>query len=488
VAEEFPDGLVDFVAGSQIASYQVAEEIGRGGMAVVYRARDVRLDRWVALKVLAPEFARDDAFRQRFIRESRAAAAVDHPNIIPIIDAGEAEGVLFIAMRYVAGQDVHRLLMQAGPLPAPRAIGLVSQVASALDAAHALGLVHRDVKPANMLLGRRAEDGGTDHVYLSDFGISKQAHATSNLTMTGQVLGTLNYLAPEQIEGRQVDGRADAYSLACAAFEMLAGAPPFRRDQNMAVLWAQLNAPPPLLTSYRRDLPPAVDQVMARALAKSPADRYPTCLAFATALREACGTAPGRPAPTAAQTARVPPAPLVTQPGPAPAQWPPPPQSGPPGVSRGRPPRSPRPARRRHRGLTAVGASVLVLAVAGAAYAAKVHRQRPASQQSAGAAAGVAHSALSPGRTVSAYYAAITARDYPLAWRLGGDHTTISYRLFVAGFRGTERDQVTILKVSGNRVTARLTAVQTDGSVKHFQGSYVVRHGVITGFNVHPAG
>jgi hypothetical protein len=135
-----------------------------------------------------------------------------------------------------------------------------------------------------------------------------------------------------------------------------------------------------------------------------------------------------------------------------------------------------------------VGASVLVLALAGAAYAAKMHWQRPASQQSAGAAAGAAHPALSPGRTVSAYYAAITARDYPLAWRLGGDHTTISYRLFVAGFRGTERDQVTILKVSGNRVTARLTAVQTDGSVKHFQGSYVVRRGVITGFNVHPAG
>jgi Protein kinase domain len=482
VAEEFPDGLVDFVAGSQIASYQVAEEIGRGGMAVVYRARDVRLDRWVALKVLAPEFARDDAFRQRFIRESRAAAAVDHPNIIPIIDAGEAEGVLFIAMRYVAGQDVHRLLMQAGPLPAPRAIGLVSQVASALDAAHALGLVHRDVKPANMLLGRRAEDGGTDHVYLSDFGISKQAHATSSLTMTGQVLGTLNYLAPEQIDGRQVDGRADAYSLACAAFEMLAGAPPFRRDQNMAVMWAQLNAPPPLLTSYRRDLPPAADQVMARALAKSAADRYPTCLVFATALHEACRTAPGRPSATAAQTARVLPAPPVTQPGPAPTQWPPRPASGSPGVPGSRPAR---PARR-HSGLTAVGASVLVLAVAGGVYAAKMHRQQAASQQSAGPPAGPV--ALSPGRTVARYYVAITARNYPLAWRLGGNHTTISYRLFVAGFRGTERDQVTILKVSGNRVTARLTAVQTDGSVKHFQGSYVVRHGVITGFNVHPAG
>ncbi len=294
MAEDFPAGLADSgspVPGSpgQIASYQMAEEIGRGGMAVVYRARDVRLGRWVALKVLAEDLARDDGFRRRFIRESRAAAAVDHPNIIPIFDAGESGGVLFIAMRYVGGQDVHSLLNRAGPLPAARAAGIVTQVASALDAAHACGLVHRDVKPANMLLGGLAEDGSEDHVYLSDFGISKTSQATSNLTLTGQVLGTLNYLAPEQIEGRTVDGRADAYSLACAAFEMLSGAPPFRRDQSLAVMWAQLSAPPPRLTSLRPDLPAAVDQVMFRALAKAPEDRYPNCRAFAAALQEACG-------------------------------------------------------------------------------------------------------------------------------------------------------------------------------------------------------
>ena len=294
VAEDFPAGLAD--SGSpgaatpgQVASYQMVEEIGRGGMAVVYRARDVRLGRWVALKVLAADLARDDAFRRRFIRESRVAAAVDHPNIIPIFDAGEAGGVLFIAMRYVGGQDVHSLLNRAGPLPPARAAGIVAQVASALDAAHARGLVHRDVKPANMLLGGLAEDGSEDHVYLSDFGISKTSQATSNLTLTGQVLGTLNYLAPEQIEGRAVDGRADAYSLACTAFEMLAGAPPFRRDQSLAVMWAQLSAPPPALTSLRPDLPAAVDQVMFRALAKAPEDRYPSCRAFAAALQEACG-------------------------------------------------------------------------------------------------------------------------------------------------------------------------------------------------------
>jgi serine/threonine protein kinase len=247
VADDFPSGLAESpVPGNmgQIASYEMVEELGRGGMAVVYRARDVRLGRWVALKVLGEDLARDEAFRRRFIRESRAAAAVDHPNIIPIFDAGEANGVLFIAMRYVGGQDVHSLLNRTGPLPPARATGIVAQVASALDAAHARGLVHRDVKPANMLLGGLAEDGSEDHVYLSDFGISKTSQATTNLTLTGQVLGTLNYLAPEQIEGRGVDGRADAYSLACAAFEMLAGEPPFRREQSLAVMWAQLSARP----------------------------------------------------------------------------------------------------------------------------------------------------------------------------------------------------------------------------------------------------
>ena len=352
MAEDFPAGLADPgspapgspVPGgpAQIASYQMVEEIGRGGMAVVYRARDVRLGRWVALKVLAEDLARDDAFRRRFIRESRAAATVDHPNIIPIFDAGEAAGVLFIAMRYVAGQDVHSLLNRAGPLPAARAAGLVAQVASALDAAHACGLVHRDVKPANMLLGGLAEDGSEDHVYLSDFGISKTSQATTNLTLTGQVLGTLNYLAPEQIEGRTVDGRADAYSLACAAFEMLAGAPPFRRDQSLAVMWAQLSAPPPHLTSARPDLPAAVDQVMFRGLAKAPEERYPSCRAFAAALQDACGVSSAELRPCCAGGGR----PGRDSPGPVWARLPGP-QPIPPNPLRAagaRPPRSaPRP-------------------------------------------------------------------------------------------------------------------------------------------------
>jgi serine/threonine-protein kinase len=342
VAEDFPAGLADSGSPPQVGSYQMVEEIGRGGMAIVYRARDVRLGRWVALKVLAEDLARDEGFRRRFIRESRAAAAVDHPNIIPIFDAGEAGGVLFIAMRYVGGQDVHSLLNRAGPLPAARATGIVTQVASALDAAHASGLVHRDVKPANMLLGGLAEDGSEDHVYLSDFGISKTSQATTNLTLTGQVLGTLNYLAPEQIEGRTVDGRADAYSLACAAFEMLSGAPPFRRDQSLAVMWAQLSAPPPPLTGARPDLPAAVDQVIFRGLAKDPEDRYPSCRAFAAALQEACGVSAAElPARSAVQQALagVPPTGAVSPP---PGLAPPgPDQAGPAAAEAGEPETTP---------------------------------------------------------------------------------------------------------------------------------------------------
>ena len=275
-------------------------------------------------------------------------------NIIPIFDAGEAGGVLFIAMRYVAGQDVHSLLHRAGPLPAPRAIGIITQVAAALDAAHACGLVHRDVKPANMLLGGLAEHSTGDHVYLSDFGISKAVHATSSLTLTGQVLGTLNYLAPEQVEGRTVDGRADGYALACAAFEMLAGSPPFRRDENLAVMWAQVSAPPPPLTQYRPDLPPAVDRVMARALAKSPADRYQACLAFAAALQEACRTAeagtPNGTVPAGPGRRGAPPT-MADVPAPAarpPSRLPRPPARGSRG--RGRRPGRPRRARPPARG------------------------------------------------------------------------------------------------------------------------------------------
>src|SRR5689334_13872310 len=257
-------------------------------MAVVYRAFHERLGRSVALKVLAALLARDEAFRRRFIRESRAAAAVDHPNIVPIYDAGEADGVLYIAMRLVPGHDVLSLIEQHGPMPAARVCQIVTQVAAALDAAHEQGLVHRDVKPANML---RDDAGGDhpDHVYLSDFGLSKHGRSASQLTSYGEFLGTMDYVSPEQIEGRTVDGRSDQYALACSAFEMLTGAPPFKQDETLAIMWAQVSTTPPALTSRRPDLPAAADPVLAKALAKSPDDRYPTCLEFAAALRRACG-------------------------------------------------------------------------------------------------------------------------------------------------------------------------------------------------------
>ncbi len=278
-----------FAVGSRIAGYRLEADIGAGGMAVVFRALDERLDRLVALKLLGPWLAADEAFRHRFLRESRAAAAVDDPHIIPVYEAGEASGVLFIAMRYVSGGDVRDLLRREGPLPAERAAAIISPVASALDAAHAAGLVHRDVKLANMLVDARP--GRPDHVYLSDFGLSKGTSPSVRLTGTGQYLGTVASMAPEQIEGREVDGRTDQYALACAAFELLSGAAPFEREQHMAVIYAHLSQPPPSLTSRRPDLPPAADGVLAKALAKAPADRYPSCREFAEALRQAFGLA-----------------------------------------------------------------------------------------------------------------------------------------------------------------------------------------------------
>ncbi|HEX5190530.1 MAG TPA: serine/threonine-protein kinase [Streptosporangiaceae bacterium] len=282
----------DFPPGSRIAGYQIEELIGRGGMAVVYRAADVRLDRLVALKVLAPELTRDAAFRQRFIRESRSGAAVDHPNVIPVFEAGESEGVLFIAMRYVAGRDVRALIDREGPLRPARVVSIVTQIASALDTAHAHGLVHRDVKPANMLLGAVASGSAPDHVYLSDFGLSKMSVAAVSLTGTGQFLGTLDYMAPEQVEGRPIDGRTDLYALACATFEMLTGRPPFQRDQDLAVMWAQVSAPPPSVRELRPELPPEVDRVITKALAKAPDQRHASCLQFAAELRDACTARP----------------------------------------------------------------------------------------------------------------------------------------------------------------------------------------------------
>ncbi len=291
MSEDFPAQLAWLRPGSLVAGYRLEAQVGAGGMAAVFRARDERLGRLVALKILTPVLAADPAFRRRFIAESRAAAAVDDPHIIPVYEAGEADGALFIAMRFVRGGDLRGVLSQERVLSPGRAAGFISPVASALDAAHRAGLVHRDVKPANILVDARADR--PDHVYLSDFGVSKGAISSSvSLTGAGYFLGTPDYSAPEQIRGLAVDGRTDQYALACVAFQLLTGSLPFGRDQGMAVLLAHLSEPPPSLRSRRPALPAAADAVLARGLAKVPEKRFASCRDFADALREALGVAP----------------------------------------------------------------------------------------------------------------------------------------------------------------------------------------------------
>ncbi|MEV5239164.1 serine/threonine-protein kinase [Streptomyces cinnamoneus] len=282
--------------GRQIGVYRLESEIGRGGMATVYRATDLRLDRTVALKLMSPEIARNETFRERFAQESRVAAAIDHPHIVPVFDAGEAEGKLYIAMCYVAGQDLAALLAREAPLPLAKALRIATQVASALDAAHAHDLVHRDVKPGNILVAKGTDSDHPEHVYLTDFGLTKKSLSLTGFTRVGMVVGTLDYAAPEQISGKPVDGRCDVYSLACVVFEMLTGAPPFPRDDDRALFYAHQYEAPPRLSEHRSGLPDGVDEVLAAALAKAPDDRYDSCLAFMTALRRAGEGPPPPPA------------------------------------------------------------------------------------------------------------------------------------------------------------------------------------------------
>jgi serine/threonine-protein kinase len=279
----YPSGL----SGHQIAGFQLEEEIGRGGMAVVYRARDLALGRVVAVKLLAPELARNEIFRKRFASESRAAAAIDHPHIVPVFAAGESDGVLYIAMRYVEGRDLRSVLDQRGALSLPQAVRVAAQIASALDAAHAHDLVHRDVKPGNILVAEGTDSEHPEHVYLTDFGLTKKSSSLTGFTTVGQFVGTIDYVAPEQISGKPVDGRCDLYSLGCVVYECLAGAAPFQREDDLALLWAHLHDPPPILTEARPGLPVSLDAVFAKALAKAPEDRYSACADFVMALRGA---------------------------------------------------------------------------------------------------------------------------------------------------------------------------------------------------------
>jgi hypothetical protein len=264
---------------TEVGGYRLVEPIGEGGTSVVYRAEHVRLGRAAALKLLTPALGEAD-FRERFLRESRLAASLDHPSIVPVYDAGEADDVLYIAMQHIDGSDLKALLVAEGRLPVRRALRIVSQVASALDAAHARGLVHRDVKPANILVGPN------DRAFLSDFGVVKEL-SSSGRTRTGGFVGTIDYCAPEQIEGRDVDQRADVYALACVFYECIVGTSPFRRSSDVATLNAHLHAPPPRFSKAAPDLPPALEPVLAKALAKSPLDRFGTCGELVAALRAA---------------------------------------------------------------------------------------------------------------------------------------------------------------------------------------------------------
>jgi serine/threonine protein kinase len=259
--------MARLAAGTMLAGYRIERFLGQGGMGVVYLASQLSLDRPVALKLIAPARAADAAFRERFLRESRLAASLDHPNVVPVHEAGEDAGVLFVAMRYVAGADLGAVLRAAGTLDGARAARIVAQVGDALDAAHDRGLVHRDVKPANVLV---ADPGGADHCYLTDFGLTKQTAAdetVSAMTQTGTILGTLQYMAPEQFRGGAVDARTDVYALGCVLHELLAGRPPFVRDTEVATMFAHLTEPPPALGG-------PFDEIIERALEKAPARRF----------------------------------------------------------------------------------------------------------------------------------------------------------------------------------------------------------------------
>jgi serine/threonine protein kinase len=281
--------MTTYEPGTEIARYRIEFLIGRGDMGTVYRAEDMRLGRKVALKLLSPELAVSERFRRRFLMESELAATLDHPNIIPIYDAGKIDGQLFIAMRYVLGDDLKGLLTKDGPLAAGRTLRLFGQIGDALGSAHRAGLVHRDVKPANILVAAglpRPASG--DHVYVTDFGLrGDPSEETDELTGTGRPLGTVEYVSPEQIQGRPVGPAADIYALGSMLYECLTGQPPFRRDDVAALLWAHLVEAPPPVTELRPDIPKAVDAVIARAMAKDPADRYESCQEFLRALEVA---------------------------------------------------------------------------------------------------------------------------------------------------------------------------------------------------------
>ena len=306
------------LVGEEFAGYRLISVLGRGGMSIVFRAENPRLGNVIALKVLDPALASDDIFRTRFLEESRIAASMNHPNVIPIHDMGSSDGLLYIAMRCVSGSDLRQMLKKRGRLQPETAVFLLDQAARALDAAHRRGLVHRDVKPGNLLVEQSNEGTDPDHVYLADFGITKHVGGRTGLTSSGQFLGTIDYVAPEQIRGLSVLGLADQYSLGCVLYECLTGRVPFEKDLDAAIIWAHVEEPPIMPSVLRPDLPLALDEVFARVLAKNPGDRYETCKDFMAAARESLGHMADPPPLSGSLPMRLPgsgPAPYPAEPG-----------------------------------------------------------------------------------------------------------------------------------------------------------------------------
>ncbi len=301
--------------GEELAGYRIARFIRKGGMGAVYEAVQLSLDRRVALKFVARELGADERFRERFRREARAGAAIDHPNILPVYEAGELpDGTLFLALRFVDGPDLRRLLQDDGPLGAAEAVAILTQVGNALDAAHDRGLIHRDVKPANVLLERH---GSGWHAFLADFGLAKPNAEASEQTLPGEMLGTVDYMAPEQIEGGQLDRRADVYSFGCMVYRCLTGEPPYKRETRAATLLAHANAPRPIPSRAVAGLPEPLDVVVARALEKDPSKRA----ASAGALMRWAARQPGLAAATQYFAADEPSEGVLTESKEAPRTW-----------------------------------------------------------------------------------------------------------------------------------------------------------------------
>jgi len=455
--------MADLVPGVQFAGCRIEAVVGRGGMGVIYRATELGLNRPVAVKLIAADRAADDSFRERFERESRLTAAIDHPNVIPIYGAGEDGGRLYIVMRFVGGTDLQRLVAREGGLPPERAVAIVAQMAAALDAAHAAGLVHRDVKPANVLL---AEGPGDEHVYLSDFGITRVIDSQTQVTDSGEWVGTVDYMAPEHLQGEPTDARADVYALGCVLYAALTGKSPFPRGTVPATMLAHLNDSPPR-PSRIADVPPGLDAVVRRALAKRPEDRFPSASDLAAAALAAVGATPatagGERSVARGEAAPADPHAVATRVVPAAATTPllaktqvhplPPPPPSPP----------PKPRRRRGRALALLAGGLVAVAVAGGAIAALSGGDAQAggpltAAESRGAAEAFAraYGAEDP-RALARVLAVNVVRLGPGDVQRGRDAVVGEYRGQFANFavRGYRLEDVEASGGSAGRVSAR---------------------------------